>query len=237
MALAARRAGRQSRRAVAIAALALAACWLACALLYDTSWDGESYHLPGLLAIAQGWNPIYDSSDIGPANLQANGLWTLRAALYAVTGSAEGAKALNFAFALAALFTLVPAWSALRARPLTTLELALAYAAVGNPVTLGQLFTFYVDGTVYAAGTVLLAALLLTGCFVALLRRAGVASRRRSSSSPGRSSPAFIMARRSPCLPGHPQACGSLGRGTWMPGTDLQWPLEFRARRGSTTYV
>src|SRR5271166_1500011 len=116
--------GPVSRRAVAVTAGLLAATWLAAAALYDTSWDGTGYHLPALLAIAGGWNPIVAASDIMPANLQANGLWTVRAALYAMTGSVEGAKGLNFLFVAAALLTLVvPAWTELRGRPLTALEL------------------------------------------------------------------------------------------------------------------
>jgi len=154
--------GPVSRRAVAVTAGLLAATWLAAAALYDTSWDGTGYHLPALLAIAGGWNPIFAASDIMQANLQANGLWTVRAALYAMTGSVEGAKGLNFLFVAAALLTLVPAWTELRGRPLTALELAFAYAAVGNPVALGQLFTFHVDGSVYESGMVLLGAVLLT---------------------------------------------------------------------------
>ncbi len=154
--------GPVSRRAVAVTAGLLAAAWLAAAALYDTSWDGTSYHLPALLAIAGGWNPIFATSDVVQANQQANGLWTVRAALYAMTGSVEGAKGLNFLFVTAALFTLVPAWTELRERPLTALELAFAYAAVGNPVAVGQLFTFHVDGSVYESGMVLLGAVLLT---------------------------------------------------------------------------
>ena len=154
--------GPVSRRAVAVTTGLLAAAWLTAAALYDTSWDGTSYHLPALLAIAEGWNPVFAASDIVPANLQANGLWTVRAALYAMTGSVEGAKGLNFLFVAAALLTLVPAWTELRRRPLTALELAFAYAGVANPVALGQLFTFHVDGSVYEIGIVLLSAVLLT---------------------------------------------------------------------------
>src|SRR5262249_41052843 len=66
--------GPVSRRAVAVTAGLLAAAWLTAAALYDTSWDGTSYHLPALLAITGGWNPNLASSDIMPANLFANGL-------------------------------------------------------------------------------------------------------------------------------------------------------------------
>jgi hypothetical protein len=154
--------GPVSRRTVTVTAGLLAAAWLTAAALYDTSWDGTSYHLPALLAIAGGWNPVFAPSDIIPVNLQANGLWTVEAALYAMTGSVEGAKGLNFLFVAAALLTLVPAWTELRRRSLSALELAFAYAIVANPVALGQLFTFHVDGSVYEIGIVLLSAVLLS---------------------------------------------------------------------------
>jgi hypothetical protein len=155
--------GQIPGRVAAVTAGTLAATWVVAAILYDTSFDGESYHLPALLALADGWNPFYATTSVTPANLQANGMWTVRAALLAVTGSVEGAKAVNMVFPIAALFTLVPAWSLLRGRALTVLELALVYSAVGNPVALGQVFTFYVDGTVYECGLVVLAAVLLAG--------------------------------------------------------------------------
>jgi hypothetical protein len=154
---------RVSARAVAVTFGILALAWLVAATVYDTSWDGTSYHLPGTLALAEGWNPIHSASGIVQVDLSANGLWTIRAALYALTGSVEGAKALNLLFVAAAVFTLVPAWSALCGRALTTLELALIYAVAGNPVALGQAFTFYVDGTLYECGLVLLGAVLLAG--------------------------------------------------------------------------
>ena len=153
--------GPVSYRAIAITTGILMVAWVVAALLYDTSWDGTSYHLPGELALAGGWNPIYATSGIAQEDVSANGMWTVRAALYALTGSVEGTKALNLLFVVAAVFTLVPAWSALRGRALTALELALVYAAAGNPVALGQAFTFYVDGTLYECGLVLLGAVLL----------------------------------------------------------------------------
>ena len=155
--------GRIPPRLLALIAFLLAAFWLVAAALFDTSWDGTSYHLPAELALADGWNPIARPSGIPPADVQANGLWTLRAALFALTGSVEGSKALNLLFLLAALFTLVPAWTLRLGRPLGARELALLYAAVGNPVALGQVLTFYVDGTVYEGGLIVLGAAMLAG--------------------------------------------------------------------------
>src|SRR5271166_956284 len=155
--------GPVSYRAIAITCGILAAAWVVAAMLYDTSWDGTSYHLPALLALESGWNPLYAASDIVQADVSANGLWTVRAAFGALTGSVEGTKAVNLLFVVAAVFTLVPAWSLLRGRALTVLELGLIYAVAGNPVALGQTFTFYVDGTLYECGMVLLGAVLLAG--------------------------------------------------------------------------
>jgi hypothetical protein len=154
--------GAISRPVVALIAVLLGASWMVASALYDVSWDGTSYHLPGLLKIYDGWNPIFAASGIEPLDLQANGLWTARAAFYAVSPiGVEAVKALNVLFCLAALLTIVPAWTLLRGQALTPIELALLYVAVGNPVALGQLFTFYVDGTLYACGLVLVGGVLL----------------------------------------------------------------------------
>ena len=158
------------RRIAAVAAL-LSAAWLAASLLYDSSWDGTSYHLPGLIALSEGWNPFTATREPIQVDVQANGIWTVRAALYALTGSTEGAKVLNFALLAAAVLTLVPAWMEVRGRPLTLLELGLVYALAGCTVPLGQAFTFYVDGNVYECGLVLLGAMLLVG---SRHRRAGL---------------------------------------------------------------
>ena len=163
--------GRVSTRGIAAVAAILVVAWVAASLLYDSSWDGTSYHLPGLIAVSEGWNPFVDTRDPIQVDLQANGIWTVRAALYALAGSTEGAKALNFILLAAAILTLVPAWTLLRGRPLTLIELGLVYAVAADTVALGQAFTFYVDGSVYACGMVLLGGMLLVG---SPYRRAGL---------------------------------------------------------------
>jgi hypothetical protein len=154
---------RIGRRHAALTILALGAAFAVMASLYDTSWDGMSYHLPAELSLAEGWNPIYGVSPVVPANWYANGVWTLRAALFDLLGTLEGSKIINAVFLLGALFTLCPALSALLQRPLTPLNLTAAYAMVANPVAVSQLPTFYVDGALYEAGLAAVAAVLLTG--------------------------------------------------------------------------
>ena len=141
----------------------VAILWGSSACLYDTSWDGTSYHLPALLALAEGWNPIMSAAPVEPADLNPNGIWSIRAALFLLLHSVEGAKAFNGVLAFAAFLTLLPALSWILGHPLRRLELAAVCALAANPVAMAQLFTFYVDGAFYEAGLILLAALLLVG--------------------------------------------------------------------------
>ena len=152
-----------SRPIIALSALFLAAIYIVSASLYDTSWDGTSYHLPAVLALAQGWNPVASAAPVEPQNFNPNGIWTAEALLFRLIGSIEGAKAMNGVLLLAAFLALLAAVRAMLARPLRRLELATVAATAGNPVALAQLFTFYVDGALYEAGLLCLAALMLAG--------------------------------------------------------------------------
>lgn len=146
--------------AIMVAALALAFAALAC--LYDTSYDGMSYHLPAILSLAEGWNPIAGPGTVLPANWYANGIWTLRAALFALCGTLEGSKVVSAAIMLGTLFALRPALATLLETPLTSRGLLGVYLLVANPVATGQLFTSYVDGDLYEAGLATVAGVLLT---------------------------------------------------------------------------
>jgi len=150
-----------SKEDIVVVCVLLTGSFLFLASFYDTSWDGTSYHLPASLAIYAGWNPIYGKSVVSLANLHANGIWTIRAALYALFATVEGAKVFNVALLLAALFSLCAAFTALLGRPLRALELGLVYALVSNPVATAQIPTFYVDGNVFSLGVVTITATLL----------------------------------------------------------------------------
>lgn len=131
--------------AITAAALALGACF------YDVSWDGQAYHQPAVLALAQGWNPLHDgplSTDTRPDNLWINhypkAIWIAQAILLRATGSLEATKGLQLVPLVAAALLVV---ALLRARGLGRgASLLAAFALVANPVALAQLYSFYVDG-------------------------------------------------------------------------------------------
>ena len=135
--------------------------------LYDFSGDGQWYHLPAALGLAQGWNPLQTprldawnagfEREIASAAVYvqhySKGAWIVVAAAYRATGLLEAAKVFNLLYLLAAY--------ALTAGFLGRLGLsrgwarALALAAAANPVTLYQLPSFFVDGQVAALCTLL----------------------------------------------------------------------------------
>ncbi len=150
--------------------VALAAGWLAAVVLvlvvagrvYDMSFDGQNYHLEGVLRLARGWNPFWNwqvpgvepGVDAGSVTHYPKGAWIVAAAIYRTTGHVETGKAINLFLLLAtaglAVGTLVPLFPR---RPVTAIGLALLVAA--NPVALAQAFSFYVDGALASTLTAL----------------------------------------------------------------------------------
>jgi hypothetical protein len=135
--------------------------------LYDFSGDGQEYHLPGILALAQGWNPFYaprlaewnpgfESGVTSAIYIQhyAKGAWLLAAATFRGSGLLEGAKIWNLLYPLAALLV---AQALLRRMGLACAwSWGLAFAIAANPVSIYQLPSFYVDGQLAALFTLVL---------------------------------------------------------------------------------
>ncbi len=154
---------RAAKKYVIAVCVLLVISFFVLASFYDTSWDGTSYHLPSTLVIAEGWDPIYEKASVSLANVHANGISTVRAALYCLFGTVECAKVFNIVLLVAAVFSLCAAFSSLIDRPLRPLELGLVYALIANPVATGQIFTFYVDGNLFSLSIMLIAATLMVG--------------------------------------------------------------------------
>ena len=161
---------RAALLAVTLVALAAAALGAA-SRFHDVSWDGQVYHQPAVLALADGWNPLWDGPlpvDDRPDNLWVNhypkAAWVVQAILLRASGSLEATKGVQL---LALLAAGLAVFAALGQSRRAALAAALAAA---NPVAVVQSFSFYVDG---------MSASLMTG-FVALawgwLRRPGLAS-------------------------------------------------------------
>jgi hypothetical protein len=136
--------------------------------LYDFSGDGQWYHLPGILALAEGWNPFLAprlgewnagfEQDLTNAAIYvqhyAKGVWIVAAAVYKATGLLEAAKVFNLFLALATYLFTVVFLGRLGLSRIWVQMLALAVAL--NPVTLYQMASFFVDGQLASLCTLLI---------------------------------------------------------------------------------
>ena len=135
--------------------------------LYDFSGDGQWYHVPAVLGLAEGWNPVKTArlvdwngkfeQEIPSAAIYvqhyAKGVWIVAAAAYRATGLLEATKVFNLLYLLA---TYLIAAGFLRRLGLSRVWAhALALTAAVNPVILYQMHSFFVDGQLAALCTLL----------------------------------------------------------------------------------
>ncbi|CAG5091998.1 Putative uncharacterized protein [Thermobacillus xylanilyticus] len=122
-------------------------------LFYDVSWDGQTYHLEGVIALDQGWDPVYSvSPDAKVHDLWLTHYpkftWVIGAAVYSFFGAINTVKFYNLLFVIIAflysryiysnIFKLGKGYSFL-----------LALLTGITPITAVQLFTNYVDGLLH----------------------------------------------------------------------------------------
>lgn len=150
-------------RAVVFLSVIGASLWLA-VRLGDISFDSLNYHQSAVAELRHGWNPWQGPSSGRFANEPTwvdnypQASWINAASAVLVTGRIDSGKWINFAFAAAAGFAVFALL--LRATGASVrAALALAVVAAANPVTLCQINTFYVDGTLGASMVVLAAGL------------------------------------------------------------------------------
>lgn len=133
--------------------------------IYDISWDGQWYHSEAILQLANGWNPFYDATSNGTLvstllNFYAKGPWICAAALYKFSGNFEAGKAFHLSLILACWLFSLAALSTFRGiRWQWSIMLSLLWAL--NPVSLCQVFTYYVDGQLASLLGIALSLLIL----------------------------------------------------------------------------
>jgi hypothetical protein len=130
---------------------------------YDTSFDGQAYHMEALIQMKNGWNPFwqYLPDNVNQAiwvNHYAKGMETIQAAIYCTFGNIEMGKATNIMLWLGSFFITLSfivrnEWVSL------TKGIIISGLLASNPIVLNQLLCYYVDG---ALGSLLLC-LLATG--------------------------------------------------------------------------
>lgn len=146
---------------VMISILAFAFSIWICSRTYDLSWDGNTYHKLAVGCIKDGWNPIYqeaenfikvDSAQLGVQDDGLNSMWIehypkaswiFAANIYALTNNIEASKVLALLMMYIGFFLILN-----YAYKKTNLlfSFLIAFFAVVNPISVVQMFNFYIDG-------------------------------------------------------------------------------------------
>jgi hypothetical protein len=138
--------------------------------LYDKSWDGMAYHQVGILELSKGWNPFYEQ--LPEQHLQSKllnkevnlhlyvnhygkGMETFSAVLMAATGNIESGKVFHIILFLSSFCSLLYVLLRLNFRNKWWAGV-LAFAAAFNPITVNQLFSYYIDSAVGALFLILI---------------------------------------------------------------------------------
>ncbi len=126
---------------------------------YDYAYDGMSYHQPIIRSLMSGWNPIYEPHSPYTAEWSCSSyvdhypkaIETLCASFASFLGNIECGKAVNLLIVISSFCfakSFVDAYLAEQYSKSSKILLALLLTL--SPVTLSQVFTFYVDYTLYA---------------------------------------------------------------------------------------
>ncbi len=140
---------------------AIAASTAVAGSFFDITYDGQMYHQSSVISLARGWIPVHDPDNPSIEFFSRHfprGIELCAAVIYSVTGALEKGKAINFIMLFAAFTsTLSALLSATRIR--TSVALLISLVAALNPVTVNQLLSYYIDGTMGAVFCVIIALL------------------------------------------------------------------------------
>ncbi|MCL2703498.1 MAG: hypothetical protein FWE91_07840 [Defluviitaleaceae bacterium] len=157
-------------KAICVALGALFACVFVSGLIIDASFDGMYFHKHAVIALKEGWNPVYQElAEVDPfagyLNLSLwlenypKGAWIFSAGVYAITNQLETAKAVNILFLIPVFASGYEVFRGVY-RFSKVHGFILALCAALNPVFIYQFLTFYND---LAVG-----ALFITGVFLCI---------------------------------------------------------------------
>src|SRR5262249_32195795 len=105
--------------ALAISAAVIVGAIIVSGLVYDVSWDGQTYHAEAIIQLANGWNPFRQASPDGvifPIYMSffAKGPWILSASIFKFTGVYEQGKAFHLILIFACLMIALATFSSFR---------------------------------------------------------------------------------------------------------------------------
>lgn len=116
--------------------------------IYDFSYDGQGYHQEALMYLDDGWNPVYEQTELGPlrdlwVTHYAKAIWFMGFSIYEVTDKIETGKAINLILLISTTLLLI---EFLRGYSLSWIRtLLITFAAIASPVVINQVFTNYND--------------------------------------------------------------------------------------------
>lgn len=143
--------------------------------IYDKSWDGMAYHQIGIDHMVRGWNPAYEQIPDAPqsskyfereinlsvwVNHYSKGFEQFSAALMALTGNIESGKVFNLLLIIAAFCSALHLLMQLQYFS-TFWNVVIAAVAALNPVTVNQMFSYYLDGAVASCILILITQFIL----------------------------------------------------------------------------
>jgi len=126
-------------------------------LILDTSWDGQWYHQFAIMKLMNGWNPVqnpfykitkFDLSNHTSIQHFPKFSWITAAVIAKFTGFIETGKLINQLIAWAAFFNCCYVLGQFISK--RGWNIAVSLLLTLNPVLVTQLFSDYVDGTMYA---------------------------------------------------------------------------------------
>lgn len=116
--------------------------------LPDFSWDGQAYHLPSIIGLAEGWNP-YWSSPTKPiwTDVYPRGFWVLSTVYGTLLGNIESGKIINILLLVCA--ALIYDDTSIQSSGFIRFIKTLCYLAVLISNVVSQYMTNYADISIY----------------------------------------------------------------------------------------
>lgn len=117
----------------------------------DNTYDGWSYHVPAIIKLKDGWNPLYvhdENMNFGVSRIWSihypKFIWIYSSILYMITGNIFTGTSFNLILTFATFFLLLDILCKYKKNIL--LNICLSFVISFNVITVGQLFTYYNDG-------------------------------------------------------------------------------------------
>jgi len=129
-----------------------------CNTYFDVSFDGQWYHQDAVRLLKEGWNPIWDSaiSTTKVSGLNANyvncypkATWVFQGGVFSLTDNIELGKGLHLLSLLSLACLLFP-FLHFRLKLRAFYSLLVTLMCCASTITLGQIFSFYVDGILFS---------------------------------------------------------------------------------------